>query len=236
MANAFLKDFIVHSHADYSSNILQIIQREDIDLVLLNMKGAHSLGMGLCEKIRGESAVSIILMGGSNDFYLARQALAFHVSDYLVDPVDPEEFYKSLKTVKCELDSKYRSYSQSETDNEISLKTAAMSSCSIINAIKQFVQEQLHQNITLKKISDSLSFNCAYLGQKFKQHENMTFNEYLLQQRMEKAKRLLETTDMKIYEIAGAVGYTEIDWFYKKFKEHAGASANEYRKQCFISA
>lgn len=77
------------------------------------------------------------------------------------------------------------------------------------------MDEQLHRNITLKQISDSLNFNCAYLGQKFKQQENMSFNEYLLRQRMEKAKLLLETTDMKIYEIADAVGYSEIDWFYK---------------------
>lgn len=53
---------------------------------------------------------------------------------------------------------------------------------------------------------------------------------------MEKAKLLLETTEMKIHEIAGAVGYMEIDWFYKKFKEYTGTSANEYRKQCFITA
>lgn len=98
------------------------------------------------------------------------------------------------------------------------------------------MDEQLHHNITLKRISDSLNFNCAYLGQKFKQQEKMSFNEYLLRQRMEKAKLLLETTDMKIYEIADAVGYSEIDWFYKKFREYTGTSANEYRKQCFITA
>ena len=43
----------------------------------------------------------------------------------------------------------------------------------------------------------------------------MTFNEYLLQQRMEKAKLLLVHTDMKIYEIADMVGYNDMDWFYK---------------------
>ncbi|KWX74392.1 hypothetical protein AMQ84_20560 [Paenibacillus riograndensis] len=57
-----------------------------------------------------------------------------------------------------------------------------------------------------------------------------------LLRRMEKAKLLLETTEMKIYEITDAVGYTEIDWFYKKFKEYTGTSAYEYREQCFITA
>lgn len=58
----------------------------------------------------------------------------------------------------------------------------------------------------------------------------MSFNEYLFIQRMERAKMLLEQTDLKIYEIANEVGYTEIDWFYKRFKSYTGVSANEYRK------
>jgi len=82
----------------------------------------------------------------------------------------------------------------------------------------------------LKKISSMLYLNCAYLGQKFKQHENMSFNEYLLQMRMERAKQLLENTDMRIYEVASEVGYSELDWFYKKFKAYTGLSASEYRR------
>jgi len=100
----------------------------------------------------------------------------------------------------------------------------------IIDTVKKVVDEQLSDHITLKKISSMLYLNCAYLGQKFKQHENMSFNEYLLQMRMERAKQLLENTDMRIYEVASEVGYSELDWFYKKFKAYTGLSASEYRR------
>jgi YesN/AraC family two-component response regulator len=59
----------------------------------------------------------------------------------------------------------------------------------------------------------------------------MSFNEYLFIQRMERAKWLLANTELKVYEIAGEVGYKEIDWFYKRFKAYTGVSANEYRKR-----
>lgn len=235
MTSELAKDFTIHAHADFSSDVVHMIQSMEVALVLLNIKNAHTLGLGLCKTIREVSSVPIILLGGSHNFDLARKALALNVSDYLADPVDWSELSKSMKAVKQRLDALPSSNSRSVTVSQLSLE-AAKSSCNIIKAIKKFVQEQMHENITLKKISDSLSFNCAYLGQKFKQHEHMTFNEYLLKQRMEKAKTLLETTDMKIYEISSAVGYTDIDWFYKKFKEHTGASANEYRKQGIISA
>ncbi|WP_074106803.1 helix-turn-helix transcriptional regulator [Paenibacillus helianthi] len=236
MAGGLITDFSIHLHADYSSAILPLIRREDISLILLNIRNDHLTGMGLCEQIRRESPVPIILLGGSSDFDLARKALMFDVSDYLTDPVNPEELARSLEAVKRKLGPLSRSNTPSQAVGEAAGERDSAASCSIINTIKQYVDEQLHQNITLKRISDSLNFNCAYLGQKFKQHENMSFNEYLLRQRMEKAKLLLETTEMKIYEIADAVGYTEMDWFYKKFREYTGTSANEYRKQCFITA
>ncbi|WP_025708013.1 response regulator transcription factor [Paenibacillus graminis] len=171
----------------------------------------------------------------SNDFDLARKALMLHVSDYLKDPVEPAELARSLEAVKRKLESPNSPFPSAQAVHNAVAGRVPSSSSSIIEEIKLYVEKQLHRNITLKQISDVLNFNCAYLGQKFKQHENMSFNEYLLLRRME-AKLLLETTEMKIYEIADAVGYTEIDWFYKKFKEYTGTSANEYRKQCFITA
>lgn len=236
MAGNRLKNFIIHAHADYSSDILRLIRSEGISLVLLNIRDAHTPGMRVCEQIRQGSSVPIILLGGSGDFGLARQALLYNVSDYLTDPVDPAELGRSLEAVRRVLAPAGRPAAAERDYAEFTLHKEPPSPCPIVSTIKQYVDEQLHRNITLKQISDSLNFNCAYLGQKFKQQEKMSFNEYLLRQRMEKAKLLLETTDMKIYEIADAVGYSEIDWFYKKFREYTGASANEYRKQCFITA
>lgn len=222
--------FDIRAYADDASEALALLEREQVALVLISLKAAHADGMRTCEHIRQKSTVPIILIGGPDDFHMARRALAFQVSDYIADPIHPADVTASLQWVKKQLDA--------ASPPQLSLKALPNRTpdMSIIDIVKQYVQEQLNQNITLKKISALLHFNCAYLGQKFKDHENMSFNEYLLQQRMEKAKLLLEQTDMRIYEIATEVGYTEIDWFYKKFKAYTGASANEYRKQSSITA
>lgn len=101
----------------------------------------------------------------------------------------------------------------------------------MIRIVKAYVRDHLNEEITLKKIADILHFNCAYLGQKFKMEENISFNDYMLQERMKKAKQLLLSTNLRIYEIALEVGYRDIDWFYKKFKAYAGSSPNAYRRQ-----
>lgn len=112
--------------------------------------------------------------------------------------------------------------------NDLKWKQENQSS-QVVNAIKDRVQSQYHLNLNMRLIANQIFMNSAYLGQLFISQTGMTFNEYLLQTRMEQAKKLLITTDKKVYEIAGEVGYKELDWFYKKFKEYAGKSASEYR-------
>nr|WP_281378633.1 helix-turn-helix domain-containing protein [Paenibacillus phyllosphaerae] len=224
--------FDIQTYADHASDALAYIDGGQISLILISLKDSHAEGMSACEQIRQRSRVPIILIGGPDEFDVVRKALTFQVSDYIAHPMQAADLIAGLQSVMKQLDAAssrasqplWRTSSAKDPDKPI------------IDIVKQFVQEHLNQNITLKMLSSLLHFNCAYLGQKFKDHENMSFNEYLLQQRMERAKLLLEQTDMRIYEIASEVGYTEIDWFYKKFKAYTGASANEYRKQCVITA
>ena len=200
-------------------DVLHSIDKERFNLVIINLKPLPSFSLHICEQLRKHCSVPIVLIGGNKDMNIVRKAISLHVCDYLPDPYDAQDLVACLTNLRITL-----RHEETET-------TPSQPSCTTIEMIKRYVQEQLHQNITLKNISNQLHFNCAYLGQKFKRHVNMTFNEYLLQQRMEKAKRLLLETDMKIYEIAHRVGYSEVDWFYKKFKEYTGTSANEYRKK-----
>jgi YesN/AraC family two-component response regulator len=230
--------FALDDHASTLIEAMSMFTREHYALVLINMNSSQDDGLRLCDWIRESSRVPIILIGGSNDFQLARKAMYYQVSDYLPDPVLPDELQASLHRIVRELEdfaaSEYKALTNISIDDSSAAIIAPASN--VIDKVKEFVEESMHQNITLKEISNILHFNYSYLGQKFKSHENMTFNEYLLQQRMEKAKYLLERTDMKIYEIASEVGYTEMDWFYKKFKLYTGVSANEFRKMISITA
>lgn len=95
--------------------------------------------------------------------------------------------------------------------------------------VQKLVQEQFQTPISLRSIAQQVYMNPHYLGKLFKSNAGQSFNEYLLQVRMEKAKELLRLTDKKVYEIAQEVGFGELDWFYKRFKIFTGLSAGEYR-------
>lgn len=96
----------------------------------------------------------------------------------------------------------------------------------IINYIDQYYA----QDLSLKVLADLFNYNSSYLGKKFKKHTNKYFHEYLEQVRIEKAKFLLANSQEKVYVISELVGYSNMDYFYKKFKSYVGKSPKEYQK------
>ncbi|WP_160031566.1 response regulator transcription factor [Paenibacillus sp. An7] len=222
--------FILEDYTNESDSALSLIKSKCYSLLIIDIVKCPEQGITLCKHVRTISPVPIILISDSTDFQLARKAMQYQVSDYLPAPVSSEDMTTCLQLMNRKLNEEKAENKKASYDIADDLEE------SVIDKVKEYVTESLGQNITLKEISSTLHFNYSYLGQKFKYHENMTFNAYLLQQRMEKAKQLLEKTEMKVYEIANEVGYYEMDWFYKKFKLYTGVSANEYRKMKMVTA
>ena len=70
-----------------------------------------------------------------------------------------------------------------------------------------------------------------YLSRLFKEEMGKTFMEYVTELRIDKARELLGNPDVKVYEVAGAVGYMEYAYFVRVFKRVVGYSPSDYRKQ-----
>lgn len=216
-----------HRRVNSSATALQLLTDEVFPLIVIHVRDAEAEGIELCAKIRRISGAPIVLTGGSTEFRWTRKALQLQVSDYLPVPFTHTDVEACLQ--KAMQTNGERSYPSAEDTKLINNKP--VNSDHVIQQVKKLAKDAMYQDITLKEIAQSMHFNYSYLVQKFKTHENMTFNEYLLKKRMERAKSLLIHTDMKVYEIAGQVGYNDMDWFYKKFKAYFGVSANNYRKE-----
>jgi len=96
--------------------------------------------------------------------------------------------------------------------------------------IESYIQKNYKSNISLKSLAEAFYINPVYLGQLFKKKFGMYFNDYLHKLRIEEAMRLLKMTELKIYEIAYMVGYTDNTYFGSKFEKISGMSPSQYRK------
>lgn len=91
-------------------------------------------------------------------------------------------------------------------------------------------------DLSIQKVCGHLHISSGYFCGIFKKEVQLTFLQYLMQIRMEAAKELLRSTEMKSFEIAGQVGFAEPNYFSFCFKKHVGVSPKEYRKQTALTA
>lgn len=92
------------------------------------------------------------------------------------------------------------------------------------------IHEFYQSGITLEEIASKLNITPEYLGTQFHKEMGVNFSTYMKNYRISKAKELLCGTQLKLYEIAEKVGYSDPKYFSKVFKETTGQLPAEYRK------
>ena len=86
-----------------------------------------------------------------------------------------------------------------------------------------------YQDLTLANLAQELNFNKNYLSNLIKEKSGKTFTELITQKKLMKAKLLLQSTRMPIYEIAQSVGFSNKTYFYNKYRAYFGKSPKEDR-------
>ena len=100
----------------------------------------------------------------------------------------------------------------------------------MIKKVIAYMDEDISR-ASLDSAADYVDTTPIYLSIIFKEVEGIHFKECLIQKQIERAKRLLEDTDLHIYEIGALVGYADIKYFSRMFKRYVGISPQEYRNQ-----
>lgn len=94
----------------------------------------------------------------------------------------------------------------------------------------EYAKNHYHENdISINKVCSHLHISPGYFSSIFKKETKTTFVNYLMQIRMEAAKELLRTTDLKTFEIAEKVGYSDPNYFSFSFRKMFGISPKEYK-------
>lgn len=98
-----------------------------------------------------------------------------------------------------------------------------------ISRIKAYVAARLSEPISLNEAADLVHLTPSYLSEYFKNKTQMNFKDYVLEQRMERAKYLLRK-GIGVQEAAAQCGYSDVKYFCKVFKKISGITPSEYRR------
>lgn len=99
-----------------------------------------------------------------------------------------------------------------------------------LNAIKDIIDKNYVNPLTINELSRIGFISQTKLKSSFKKVFEKTIYEYVIDKRMESARELLDSSKVKVKEAASMVGYSNIGYFSKSFKEKYGFSPSEYLK------
>lgn len=92
-----------------------------------------------------------------------------------------------------------------------------------------YIEEHLEDDVGLQQVAKNVHLHPSHLSEVFKKETGMTFGDYVIRQKIARAKELLATSPAKISEIAQKLGYEDVKYFGQLFKKFTGKPPSEYR-------
>jgi len=113
--------------------------------------------------------------------------------------------------------------------NQLNEKKSNKSDTIITTTLKYIEENYSNPCLSAESIADYVDISPNYLRTIFKNTVNKSLSNYISEFRFNKAKALLETTDLTVSDISTVVGFSNSNYFYTAFKKNFGISPNQYR-------
>lgn len=114
--------------------------------------------------------------------------------------------------------------------NEVKKHSLASYSPNVRRAIN-YITFNLSQPITLQILAAQLSVNASYLSTQFNKEVGKSIPQYLSERRVKESCRLLQDPSLLIGQVAAAVGFEDVNYFSRIFKQQVGCTPTVYRSR-----
>ncbi|RED64830.1 AraC family transcriptional regulator [Cohnella lupini] len=117
-----------------------------------------------------------------------------------------------------------------EIMDDLSNKKGSSRRDEIVTEIVEYVKNHLHDPLlTIDEISEHVSLSTRYIRQLFKEVFETTLSDYIMEERINRVKGLLETTDWTVTDIGERSGFQTKSNFFTTFKKATGMTPSQYR-------
>lgn len=255
LINKYHYPFQIYTQSN-GKNAMDFLHENQVDIICTDIKMPFMDGLELCAQARKlYPNIYLVLLTAYSDFEYARQAIREKVDEYLLKPVEIEEFQRVMENLLKKLDqrneeknrqrdliNRYKSgdgefrknvindiVARMEEEIRTDADTFLFSNNQIVQSAAEIINREYASNITLEELSSRLHVSKGYLSTLFKEETTISIMQYITLLRMNRAEHLLRHTSMKVNEIAEAVGYHDSSYFGLQFKKFYGISPFQYR-------
>ena len=208
---------------DYTQKTIGFMQAGSIERVLETLNEMKSL---LCACSENSTAIRI---------YMTDMILQIKAQISRTYPDSGDLFVENAEIIDF-LETRFYLYEIFEYIHRIALVIVQkvrnrQGAKSTMQDVQSYVDHNYFRNLTLEEVAPLFGYNSVYFGKVFSKEVGLNFNTYVNKKRIDEAKKLLESGDIKIYDIAQRVGFSDVDYFSRKFRSLEGMSPADYRKK-----
>lgn len=216
-----------------SEHSLDHMQRYLADLSRGDYRHAGDVLAGIIDDIE-KSAPPISMLRFQMDFIIQSLFVAVQLYNKTADEdsaidesagIEKLSSSPSLKELKSEAARMFDHMAESTINRRRAVKTTADDIAGYIAGNYQI------PSLSLTSIAEHFSMNSSYLSSLFKRQTGMGLLEYLQRLRIDKAKQLMDTTKLSLYDIATQSGFYSVRAFSVAFKKYEGIPPSGYRRQ-----
>lgn len=200
------------------------------DIMMPEMDGYEVLS-ALREQ-KSTTAIPIIFLTAKVTMNDLRLGMDLGAEDYLTKPCTVDRLLTAIKArLRRNRELKqYYSASLSDSPDDIFFEPNKFAQSPRISAVFQFIEANYHHPLQLKEVAASLGYSPAYLTDLVRRKTGRTVKQWIVERRMDCARKLLLDTEESISQIAEQTGYLDTGYFIRQFKQLHGTSPHQWRK------
>ena len=230
-----ISSFYTSEEATNGMEALELLKEDqNFDLILTDLVMPRLDGIEFTKKVRSNhitAHIPVILLTALTGEENNLESIKAGADDFIAKPYHPvilmnkiESLIKQRKTLKqiynSDSDLKSNDSQKTETKNSFVEK--------ITKAIESNISQQ---DFNIDVLSNELGIGRSVFYKKVKQHTGKTPNEFIKNIKMRKAAEILRSTEKNISQVAYEVGYNDIGYFRKCFKDYFGETPQAYQQK-----
>lgn len=223
---------------------LFVMSEKNPDIVLTDINMGDMDGLKLAKEIKDKNRnTQVVIITGYDYFEYAVAAIKAGVDDFVLKPVSKNDITEILKKQVAKLNEKKNMAVLLESIQGLQglqglqgVPDQRLVGVNNDNRYKELILKSIEQhlgdeNFSLTVLAQEISLSVGYLSPLFKDIFGKPFQDYIIDVRLERAKILLLSSNMKIYEVASAVGFEDPNYFSTSFKKHFGMSPLKFKER-----
>ncbi|HEY9643895.1 MAG TPA: response regulator [Coleofasciculaceae cyanobacterium] len=179
------------------------------------------------------AAIPLIFLTAKVTMSDLRQGMELGADDYLTKPCSIEQFLSAI-TTRLERQHLLRQYFSRSLPPSRPADTAPspdwiFPDCPRLSAVFAFIEANYHQSIRLSDVAQAVGYSPAYLTHLVQELTGHSIKRWITERRLSQARQLLRETDQPVKQIAEAIGYADVGYFTRQFRQWHGDPPQVWR-------